>query len=275
MNRAVFFTTILAHETWARVHLNGLPLYKSPFVGPDSRSGPANYLLLPGTNEISVELLRIEKREEERIGDVDLRKDAIKVQLYGVNNPDAPEGTKLDRAMILDVEFPKVFDEETAPEFQRYPFHYRTEFEVEGVSRPLFADAPAAEFGCEGTPELHDAVRQIYGCLERGDYDGFLDELSLKFQCDEMALKGVSDAPTAGDKKQMMRDDLFPYEPRPTEPLDPSLLHFHPLRGGSVAHVTRFDDQFVLDIPCQKDPRRRIRTDLLLMQHEGRWRVFA
>jgi hypothetical protein len=272
----VFFTITLAKGTWARVYLNDLPLYKSPYMGPDSRSGPANYLLMPGENRISVELNQIEDHPQERVGAIDFRKDAIKVQIYTVDNPEAPEGTKLARTILLDVEFPQIFDD-TAEEHRHYPFHYERSFDLDvpELHTPLFATAPEMEFGCEGDSELVGVVQGIYALLEKGDYDGFINALELKFRCDEQALSGVSGAPTAAEKIRVMREELIAYDPKPSEPLDVAMLHFHPRRNGSVAHVTRFDDQYVLEVACQKDPKRRIRTDLLMIQHQGRWRVFA
>jgi len=260
---------MLHDQTWARVYLNDLLLYRSPYVGPDSRSGPANYLLVPGENELSIELLQTKKPLEGKHV-----QDALIVQLYTVNNLDAPETEALDRTVLVDLRFPQIWD--AAPErFQRYPFYHRESFELElDLPEPVFAVAPKAEFGCSGTPELREAVERIYRLIETGDYEGLLDELSLKFQCGEQAYPG-EDAQRAGVKMQQWREELFAYEPRPVEPLDLSLLHFEPRRGGSVADVTRHDDGYVIDAVCAKDPKRRIRTDLLMVQHQGRWRVFA
>ena len=74
---------------------------------------------------------------------------------------------------------------------------------------------------------------------------------------------------------QQWREELLAYEPAPGGPLDLSALHFESRRGGRVAFVTRHDEGYALDVVCEKDPKRRIRTDLLMVQHGGRWRVFA
>ena len=266
----VFYWVNLAHETWARVYLNDLPLYRSQFVGPDSRSGPANYLLVPGENELTIELLRIADHVYP-----ENRKDAVKVQIYLVDNPEAPEGTKLERTILLDVAFPDIFDE--APEERRrYPFYYRTSFHLglDDVETPVFDRAPAAEFDCQGTAGLREAVERLYLLLERGDYEGLLGELSLKFECDERVLRG-EERQSAALKMKEWREELLAFEPKPSEPLDLSQLHFEPRRGGRVAYVTRHDGGWALDAVCSKDARRRIRTDLLMVQQGGRWRVFA
>lgn len=259
----------LQHRTWARVYVNDVPVYRAPHVGPDSRSGPLNHLLREGDNEVSVELLRAGRQPGvERVDD------AFVFEIYSVNNLDAPETEKLDRTVLCDVRFPKIL-EDARPEFQREPLFAKQSFRVEHpLPRPLYLDAPAAEFDCQGLPEQRAAVARIYDALERGDHEGFLEELSLRFDCDERAYPDEGDM-RAGVRMQKWRDDLFPYDPRPEGPLDFSQLHFEPRCGGRVAYVTRHDERHVLDVPCRKDPKRRIRTDLLMIQHGGTWRVFA
>jgi len=259
----------LQPRAWARVYVNDVPVYRAPHIGPDSRSGPLNHLLRQGENEVTVELLRAGKQPG-----YDRVPDAFVFELYIVNNLDAPATEKLDRTLLCDVRYPKIF-EDARPEFQREPLHHRQTFRIEEpLPTPLYFHAEPASFGCEGTPDLRDAVQRIHGALERGDHEGFLDELSLRFECDERAYPD-EDGMRAGPRMQKWRDELFPYDPRPDAPLDLSQLHFEARCGGRVAHVTRHDERHVLDVACRKDPKRRIRTDLLLIQHGGRWRVFA
>ncbi len=266
----VFYSFLAGHETWARVYLNDVPIYRSPTVGPDTRSGPANYLLGSGENELRVELLRVTPPT----GSLTRVKDAFVFELYTVNNPDAPEGTKLDRSVLLDVRFPDILDRAAEP-VRRLPLCHTQTFRIDlDLAEPAFRKAEPASFDCQGTPELRDALARIYGCLERADGEGLLDELSFKFDCDERALEGIPEQ-RAGVKKQKWREDLLAYRPRMSRPLDFAEHHFEARAGGRVAHVTRHDDALVLDVVCDLDRGRRIATDLTLMQHGGRWRVFA
>jgi hypothetical protein len=57
------------------------------------------------------------------------------------------------------------------------------------------------------------------------------------------------------------------------EPLEPAKLHFSERRKGQVAHVTRVDGTPVLNGHLRDDPTRSLQGDILLTQHEGRWRV--
>jgi len=274
MARDLIFHWVQLHTgTWARVDINGIPLYRAPFVGPHSRSGPLNYLLVPGENVLEVELLKTREPNVHE-GEVKHVKEALMFQLYTVNNPDAPEGEKLDRTMLLDVQYPKIW-EDAPEEHQRFPFYHRQTFTLEhDLHTPPFVKAEPAAFECEGTPALREAVQRLYTALETKDYEGLLDELALKFASDEKACEG-EDGQRAGAKMKNWREELFPYEPVPAEPLDMSMLHFEACRGGRVAYVTRHDEGYPLDAVCQKDPRRRVRTDLLMVQQGGRWRVFA
>lgn len=259
----------LQKDTWARVYLNDVPVYRSPHVGPESRSGPVNHFLREGENEITVELLRTTRQPY--LEHVD---DAFVFELYEVTNLDAPEGTPLERRVRCDVRYPGFLDA-LLPEHRRLPTSYRANFHIDSpLPRPAFFDAKPAEFDCAGLPEQRDAVRRIFDRLSAGDHEGFLEELSLRFDSDERA---YPDEPNmrAGFRKQRWRDDIFPYDPRPDGPLDFAELHFEPRCGGRVAYVTRHDERHVLDVRCANDPKRRIRTDLLMMQDGGRWRVFA
>lgn len=271
MNRPiVFFWMQVSPGSWARVDVNGVPLYRSPFEGPHSRSGPLNYLLATGDNTIDIELLKVgapDPQDERTLG-------AVIFQLYTVDNPGDGFVEKLDRTIIADLQYPKIWDD-AKPEHQHFPLHHRQTVHLDyDLAEPIFWRAPPAEFECDGTPELRDAVRSLHGRLESKNYDGLLEDLSLKFYCDERASAGV-DGQRASVKMQSWRDELLPYEPVPNEPFDMSMMHFEACRNGQVAYVTRHDEGYPLDAVCEKDPSRRIRTDLLMVQHQGRWRVFA
>lgn len=264
----IFHSILLKEDTWARAYLNEMPLYRSAFLGPDSRSGPINDLLVPGENEISIELLRTKKLHHGAF-----LKHAITLNVFEVTNPEALHPTPFEQRMIVDMKFPDVM-EALDTRHQRYPMYFRATFDPGvDIADPPFAGAPEADFGCEGTPDLRDALKRLHDTVARCDVEAFLNEISLKLEHAERALEG-EEAMTAKQKKDGFREQLFKFEPEP-QPLDFADIHFHALLGGRVAHVTRLDGGFALDAVCRKDPKRRMRTDLLMTRHQGQWRVFA
>lgn len=270
----IFFSLRLKRDCWARVRLNDLPLYKGNYIGPDSISGPCNNLLVPGENELAVELLKINEVTEPYLDKELAVKDTFVFELYEVTNPKASDEAKLERRIVKDVRYPQMLDNAPDDRFKRVPFFYRDTFDPGvDIATPPFVDAPRAAFDCDGNHELYEAVRRIHQTLEERDWDGFLDEIALKLRHGERALEGET-AQTVASKRQTFKDELFPYDPRPL-PLDLNELHFEPRRGGTVAFVTRKDGGYALSAPCAKDPKRQLRTDLLFTQNQGRWRVFA
>ena len=269
MRPVVSFWAHINDKAWVRIYINDVPLYRSPHVGPDSRSGPLNYLLKPGENELKIEVLK-----QGRPAEGEYQDNAVIFQVYTVKNMDAPPTEKLDRDILLDVRFPKIMVD-TPKRHQHFPLYHRQVFHLDmDLATPKFVAAPETDFDCAGTPELRAAVQRLHDVLEAGDYDALMNELALKFSCDELVHEGDSDRLT-GVRIKQWQDELLKYEPRPDEPLDMSMIHFEPRCGGRVAYVTRHDEQFVLNASCRLDPKRRIRTDLLMVQHQGRWRVFA
>lgn len=265
----LFYTVYINTGAWARVNINGVPVYRSPFVGPHSRSGPLNYAIRPGENVIEIELLKEGVKGADGFQD-----DAVFFELYRVLNPDAPQEEKLEREVILDVRHPKIF-KDAEERYQHFPFYHRSTFELsDDLATPCFFDAPVEEFGCEGTPELQAAAKNLYDLVARGDHDGLLAEFAFSFQCEERTHRGHAWKRAATQKKQFI-EELLEYEPEPTEPFDPAMLHFEPRLGGRFADVTRVDEKFVIDAVCKKDPTRRLHFDLLMVKEDGRWRLFA
>lgn len=262
------YAVAVRDHTWARVYLNDVPLYDAPHFGPDSATGPVNQLLRAGENEVAFEVLRSPQQPKGGY-----MPGAVAFQLYVVANLGAPEGTLLDKRMVCDLRFPEVF-EVVSPEHRRVPFFHRHVFRVEDdLPSPAFFAAPSSSFDCRGLPAQREAVARLFGALERGDHDGLLDDLSLKFEAMERAFP-EEDRMRVGSRMREWREELLAYEPRLDRPLDLEALHFAARRGGQVVHVTRLDGKRALEATCARDPDRQIQTDLVMIEHAGRWRVF-
>ena len=268
MTRTPIFHSILVKDrTWARAYLNDLPIYRAG-VGPNSRSGPINDLLVPGENELTIELLHAPTPIHSPT-----LKGAVTFMVYESLNPHAPEGVKVERRDILEAVFPELWQSAPA-ERRRFPFFYRAFFDpgVE-VQPPPYLKSPQMTFGCDGTPELRAAVQRLHAAIADNDVDRFLGEIALKLDHYEQALEGEPNA-RASYKRELFRKELFHYRLKP-EPLDLGALHFEPRAGGRVAHVTRADGGYAITAVAQDDPKRRLRTDLLFTQYAGEWRIFA
>ena len=61
-NYPIFYSVRVDQKTWANVYVNDIPLFRPHVIQPDTRSGLLNYLLKPGENEISMEVMQA--REE-------------------------------------------------------------------------------------------------------------------------------------------------------------------------------------------------------------------
>ena len=265
----IFFAFHLKRNVWARAYINDLPAYKRTYLGPDSESGTTNDLLVPGKNTLSIEVLQVEENtpNDELLWQVHAK-------LYEVLDVDDQVSTKpLDQRVIHDAKFPHSMFDGVLERHKRVPFFYRTSFDP-GVPlhHPVWLDAPEDDFGEDGTPELRDAVGDIFGALKDQDLNAFLDAFALKLDHYEKA--HGSHPKTTADAGRNYITDFFALEPqwRQTEL---SELHFEPLHGGKVAHVTRLDGGFAMQARCRKDPDRSIEGDILLTKHQGRWQMFA
>ena len=261
----IFHSIGIKEGVWVRAFLNGLPLYKSAELGPNSRSGPVNDLLVPGENELSIELLHAPTPLYSPT-----LKGAVSLLIYEVTNPDT---TPLGKRVIEQAVFPQMW-EDVPERFRRFPYFYRARFDPGvAIHRPAYLDAPSVSFDCDGTPELREAVRRVHSAIEQNDVDRFLQEIALKLHHAEKALEGEEWASVA-QKSKGFRDELFVHH-LIARPLVMDDLHFEPRADGRVAYVTRKDGGFALEAIARGDPKRRLRTDLCFTQYAGDWRVFA
>ncbi len=250
--------------SWARVYVNEIPVYKRPIHGPDSIGGPINEMLVPGENAVRVELLHTEKPKTS-----EYHEHAFRYTLREVLNI-KPE---VELREMIDLDFPAIFLE-AEEKFRRYPYCYRTTFKAPShIVEPPWTKAPPCEFGCEGTPELRDAVERMHRSMVSGDVDAFLTENELRFQHTENAFAGDADY-TESSRHALFRNEAFA-KPLDVQPLDFGELHFEPVQNGKIALVTRFDHNKALRAVRRGNPNMGMGMDLFLTQHEGRWMVFA
>ena len=262
--KIVFFSILVKEGAWVRAYLNDLPLYTGE-RGANSQSGTINELMVPGENELTLELVDVPTPLYEPYLD-----GAVEVRFYEVLDP---RTTPITKRIIHEATFPEILTR--APEERRhFPFLHRSFFDPGfDIHPPPWLAAPPATFPCAGTPELREAVRRLHAAVDGNDADQFLSEIALKLDHHERAFEGHERA-SAQSKREAFRDDLFAHRLTP-RPLDLDELHFEPRCGGRVAYVTRPAGGPALEAACLDMPQRRLRTDLLLTQYAGDWRVFA
>ena len=269
----LFYSLNIKQGCWARVWLNDLPLSKGIYIGPETASSVINHFLVPGENEVAVELLKVRPPDNANMDVARVKQDQFELLFYKIRNLGAPESEPILRNDICHVRYPN-FMEGAPQEHQRIPFYFQGKFKPEvEVASPVFESAPEDSFGCDGTPELQQAVTRVFDLLENRDWDGFLDELELKFTHAQGVYPGEVKH-TYAYKRKLFHEEMFPYVPVP-ERLSMADLHFQPLRGGRVAYVTKKDGGYAMNARCEKDPKTFIRTDFLFVKHQDRWRVFA
>lgn len=258
----LFYSVNVKEASWARVYLNDLPLHAQSAPGVDSHSTSINQMLMNGENTLTVEVLAAP--EERGPG-------AVSVHFYTVIDP-MTKPMKI--ATVHQFSFPEVLDTAAKPKDRRVPYHHESRFTFDnGGFSPIWASAPAEEeVDCRGTPELRAAVTELWESIERLDADKFLDLCELRLSEYERAHPGVSQA-RADTRRDALRE-LFSYKPR-LPPLDMSALHFASRANGRVVHVSREGGGHVLNAPAERDPRRRLKADLLYTRQLGAWRIWG
>ena len=300
------FNMVVRKGAYAQLYVNDLPLLKRPIDGPDSFGGGLNHLLVAGENRLAFEVHRADFYPRER------KPPALVDSLPGGRAPDAAPGdvgaTPPPRKPVpgsLEDKHPLAFPDEEAVGFMVYTILDETKQPLEAVSlfrasvpaclrdrpaarwgTPCYVElpfvldftpvarawwsAPRATFGCSGTPELHQAVAAAHAALGARDLDGWVSAIELEVT--EYAMAFGTGATEAMATRRAMYEEVFAF-PIAVAPLEPAQLHFTPRADGRVAQVTRHDGRPVLDAQVASPLGQRIRGDLLLTQHEGRWRV--
>ena len=143
-----------------RALLNDLPFYRGDGQRNITVSAPANHLLLPGENVLTLEIYKAPRPAE----------------------ASALEGPVTFTLMVHDeatpvvhtVDWPTVWAEVPFKE-RTLPFVHSSRFLVDDrLPHPIYWDSPPTRFDLRGLPGQHEAVREVYRAFQRGDADAFI-----------------------------------------------------------------------------------------------------
>jgi hypothetical protein len=275
-NLPYYYTLHLEEGVLGRAWLNDLPLHKVPTHGPESTTGGANHMLVPGKNTLALEILRLPpprvKPAPPEPGkpaspEVDMSPAGIKI--YQVLEPNVEPITA---TLVVDVEIPAALGL-TQYEAVTVPFYHEVEFELPvAVPEPVYWRAPVATFGCSGTPELQAAVTELHDAVKRGDVKRFLELITLRHEIFAAAFPGE---PAASVERQRAAVERFFALKIAVKPLDLTKVHFEPRAGGRVAMASGWDDRPVLEAIAEEHPGLALRANILFTQIDGNWRIFG
>lgn len=255
----VLFVVNFKEGVLGRAWLNELPIQKEYVHGPDSMSGGASHWLVPGINTLDIEVLK-----------APLNKGSVAdMMIYTVINE---HSSPPELNVHCRVDFPALWNE--TPEEQRVlPYWIKTTFEAPGeIQEPVYWGAPSVSFGCEGTPELWDAVQALHDAIANHDANRLIELLSLRDEEYERVYPGIPSAQASRAKEGIRK--FFSLHPR-VKPLDRRVIHFEPRAGGRVAYVSGADGEPVIHAICEMDPSLQFRANPMFTRYAGQWRVFG
>jgi hypothetical protein len=246
-----------------RALLNDLPFYRSAGAEAAAVTAPANHLLVPGENVLTLEIAPPSKS----------------VAAAVAREPPAPgalEGVRF--ALRIDDEDDTVVHAASWPDPAKKrepPTTITARFKVNGgFGRPVYLDAPRARFERKGTPDQREAVREIYRALEKGDAQAFLRLTELKLAERERANPGVPDLAVARQRARLLERFAKRWTLRSVDVKTLKDLVFESRAEGRVAYVTRADGGPALEAVAASDPTNTLATDIFLTRVTGAWKVF-
>ena len=262
--------------------LNDIPFCKGDGQENVTVSGPANHLLVPGKNTFSIEVkdaprpahapflagvLRFTLKLDEDVESVvhhiawpELWETPL---THGGGVMPTPPGPRDDGKV------------EATPFAEReLPFVHTSTFLVDPANeKPCYWENRPEDFGPEGTPEQHEAVRHVYRAFLSGNADEFLSVHALKLEERQRAYPDVIEFSAAHQRQRIADQMSRQWEVRPVDLDHFEDLTFESRAGGRVVHVTR-PDGWALEAIGAKDPSETFRTDLSMTRKDGVWRVF-
>jgi hypothetical protein len=176
--------------------------------------------------------------------------------------------------LVHQIDWPTVWDQ--MPEVPRVlPFVHTSRFLVDDrLPHPLYWDSPPTRFDLRGTPEQHEAVREVYRAFQRGDADAFLDVNRFKLEERQRSYPDVREFSAGHQRSQIAGYFGREWLVRPVDQNHFEELSFESRAGGRVAYVTRIDGGSAVEAIAADDDTESFATDLFLTLRDGRWRVF-
>lgn len=254
-----------------RALLNDLPFYRGNGAELVAITAPANHLLLPGENVLTLELAPPPKAVAAALAKEQPTPGAVAGGVRFALMIDDEDDTVVHRAS-----WPEPIARDGAPAPPRsLPATLTTRFKVEGgVGRPVYLDAPRARFERKGTPEQRDAVREIFRALEKGDVAAFLRTSELKLAERERANPGSPEHAVAQQREKIQKRFAKKWQLRSMDTKSLRDLVFESRAEGRVAYVTRADGGPAVEAVSASDPGNTLAMDIFLTRVGGTWKVF-
>ena len=253
------FHVLVSDGLRAWVAIDDVPLLPSPMMGSFSTTSPINHRVAEGVNTATfhLDLCKDWSRQE---GMEVTKSDRWFVFQVLRERPEPGVDGELDHETLVDYVLPAAW-EALPPERRRFPFSDRVSFDLgKPLARMTQFESPPVQTPCEGTAELHEAVRALHDAHAKRDRDKILDLCDIKVQDFARALGGRGGTSAAAQQAELA--ELVAAAPV-FEPLAPDQLHFEARAGGRVVHVSRRDGRPVL---FAKGRELAYKTDLLLVQ---------
>jgi hypothetical protein len=259
--------------TVCRVFLNDLPVFQGYEGNGFSHNGRVSHYLVPGENRLALEVLSAppprggrlayEPDPRPQMGERDLNQ-TVEIAIFKESTSQPGEVEVIHQWM-----FPDLW-KDVPEERRRVPYMHVATFDP-GVKLDelAFLRATPQEVPCEGTPALHEALRELHAAFVARDADKLAELMQLQIAEFSQTYRG-SGGSSRGDQlgaiAELVNEEIV------VEDLDWTQLHFHARAGGRVVHVERLDRAPVLGVKTAGKPQGHA-SDPVFTFHEGRWRL--
>jgi hypothetical protein len=259
--------------TVGRIFLNDLPIFQGYVGNGFSQNSRILHFLVPEENRLELEILAAPKPKGGRLAyEPDPRpqmqgedtNQSIEITIFKER---APESGEID--VLYHCMFPDLW-KDVPEERRRLPHVHVATFDPRVIVPKLaFLSAARHQVPCEGTAELHQALRDLHDAFQSRDAGRLADEMGLQMAEFETAYDGASGSSLTAQREAL--DELVG-EPIVVEPLDRAQIHFHARAQGRVVHVERVDRRPVIDVKTIGKPQGHA-SDPVFTHHQGRWRL--
>ncbi len=245
-----------------RATLGDLPFYRGRGGERASLTGPANHLLSPGDNVLTLDLEAPSSAAAAALA-------AAPPHLTFTLRVDDEADTRVHAVSAAEIWA------ELRPEQRKLPWKHVSCFHADTrLVRPVCAESPRARFTRDGTPEQKEAVREIYRAFESGDAQAFLRAIKLELEEKQRAYPDVAELSVTRRREKIAARFAKKWRIRPIDLRSLRELSFESRLEGRVAFVTRRDGGPAIEAVAAGDASNRVEMDLLLMRKGSAWRVF-